>query len=180
MVVEALRSFDDYYPYIRGMIANCGFRSTGIAYTWKARARGFSKNRLYHLVDQGLNGLISFTKVPLRLCMFSGFAVAGVSFLYAFISLLMNVVWYRKFAPPGIPTLIVALFFFSGLQLFFFGVLGEYISAIHFQVRKRPLVIERERVNFALRTPGTGMYRPHVSGALRQDALSPDDRADRA
>jgi len=148
VVLEALRKFDDYYPYIRGMIANCGFKSMGVEYAWKARKRGVSKNRLYHMVDQALNGLVSFTNVPLRLCMFFGFLVAGLSVLFGLAALIVNVVYYRQLAPPGIPTLIVAIFFFSGLQLFFFGVLGEYIGAIHFQVRKRPLVIERERVNF--------------------------------
>ena len=147
-VVEALRRFDDHYPYIRGMIANCGFRATGVAYTWKARKRGLSKNRLYHLIDQGLNGLVSFTKVPLRLCLLGGFLLAGASILYAVASLLIHVWHHGELAQPGIATLIVALFFFSGVQLFFFGVLGEYMSAVHFQVRKRPLVIERERINF--------------------------------
>jgi hypothetical protein len=63
------------------MVFSCGFRSTGIEYTWKARKRGFSKNRLYHLVDQALNGLVSFTKVPIRLCMVFGLAVAALSVL---------------------------------------------------------------------------------------------------
>ena len=76
VVVDALRRFDDYYPYLRGMIANCGFRATGIEYTWKARKRGLTKHNMYHLVDQGLNGLISFTKLPMRLCMFFGFALS--------------------------------------------------------------------------------------------------------
>jgi glycosyltransferase involved in cell wall biosynthesis len=148
-VVEALRQFDDHYPYIRGMIANCGFRATGIAYTWKARKRGFSKNRLYHLIDQGLNGLVSFTKVPLRLCLLGGFTLAALSILYALVNLAIHLLWYGGgLAQPGIPTLIVALFFFSGVQMFFFGLLGEYMAAVHFQVRKRPLVIERERINF--------------------------------
>lgn len=149
VVVEALRRFDDYYPYIRGMVFSCGFRSLGIPYTWRARKRGLSKNRLYHLVDQGLNGLVSFTKLPLRLCMLFGIVTAACSLSYALLSLLLNLIWFRHLAPPGIPTLIVALFFFSGLQLFFFGVLGEYIASIHFQVRKRPLVVERERINFS-------------------------------
>jgi glycosyltransferase involved in cell wall biosynthesis len=148
VVVEALRQCDDYYPYIRGMIASCGFRAVGVPFTWRARKKGRSKNRLYHLIDQGLNGLISFTNVPMRLCLFSGFALSVVSLAYALITLAVNVLYYRRFAPPGVPTLIVAIFFFSGVQLFFFGVLGEYISAIHFQVRKRPLVVERERINF--------------------------------
>jgi polyisoprenyl-phosphate glycosyltransferase len=147
-VVDALREFDDYYPYVRGMIASCGFRATGIEYTWKARQRGISKHRLYHLIDNGLNGLISFTNVPLRLCMFFGVLVSFLSLLYGAVALVLNIVYFREYAAPGIPTLIVAVFFFSGLQLFFFGVLGEYIGAIHFQVRKRPMVIERERINF--------------------------------
>lgn len=155
-VVAALRRFDDYYPYIRGMIASCGFRATGIKYDWKARRRGLSKNRLYNLVDQGLNGIISFTNVPLRLCMLFGLLVAAMSFLYGALTLVVNLVYLRQLAEPGIPTLIVAVFFFSGLQLFFFGVLGEYVGAIHSQVRKRPLVIESARINFEAATIEAG------------------------
>ena len=147
-VVDALRQCEDYYPYLRGLIANCGFRSTKVEYKWTARKRGFSKANTYALIDQGLNGLISFTNVPMRLVMFAGFALAAVSITYAFATLLISIIWFRQLAPPGIQTLIVALFFFSGVQLFVLGFLGEYISAIHFQVRKRPLVIERERLNF--------------------------------
>jgi glycosyltransferase involved in cell wall biosynthesis len=148
VVVNTLRKCDDYYPYIRGMIASCGFRAIGVPYTWRSRKRGFSKNRLYHLTDQALNGLISFTNVPMRLCLFLGFFLSLLSLTVALVTFVANLLYYRQFAPAGIPTLIVAIFFFSGVQLFFFGVLGEYISAIHFQVRKRPLVVERERINF--------------------------------
>ena len=148
VVVEALRKFDDYYPYIRGMIASCGFRAAGIEYTWQSRKKSVSKNRLYHLIDQGLNGMISFANVPLRLCMLLGFLLAVLSVAYAFIQLGINVIWFRKVSLPGMATLIVALFFFMGIQLFYLGVLGEYIGAIHSQVRKKPLVIERERINF--------------------------------
>lgn len=147
-VVDALRKFDDYYPYIRGMIASCGFKSIGVEYTWKARKRGFSKNRLFHLIDQGLNGMISFTRVPMRLCMLFGFLLSVLSILFSIFTLTWHLVANGAVAPPGVPTLIVALFFFSGVQFFFLGVLGEYICAIHSQVRKRPLVIEKERLNF--------------------------------
>ena len=147
-VVAVLRQCDDHYPYIRGMIANCGLRAVGVPYTWKARTKGRSNNRLHHLVDQGLNGLISFTKLPMRACMLAGFLLSFLSIAYAGFTLIVNLVYYRELAPPGIATLITALFFFSGVQLLFLGILGEYISAIHFQVRKRPLVIERERINF--------------------------------
>jgi glycosyltransferase involved in cell wall biosynthesis len=160
VIIDNLRRFDDHYPYIRGMIANCGFKATGIEYTWKARKKGFSKNRLYHLVDQGLNGLVSFTKVPLRFCLFSGFLLSLCSILYAVVSLIIHVVHAGKLAPPGIATLIVAIFFFSGVQLFFFGILGEYIAAVHFQVRKRPLVIERGRLNFEQTAQGTNGEKP--------------------
>jgi glycosyltransferase involved in cell wall biosynthesis len=151
IVIQALHKFDDYYPYLRGMVASCGFKSVGIPYTWKARARGMSKNRLYHLIDQGMNGLVSFTNVPLRICLSAGFLLSGASVLYGLGSL--GVMLYdffahgQKLAQPGIQTLIVAIFFFSGVQLFFIGILGEYIGAIHSQVRKRPLVVEKERVN---------------------------------
>ncbi len=147
-VVKALRQFEDVNPYTRGMIASCGFRSTGIPYTWKRRSRGFSKNSLYNLIDQGLNGLISFSRVPLRFAMLSGFVLAALSLAYAFLSLVINLVFYRQLAASGVATLIVALFFFSGVQLCLIGLLGEYIGAIHFQVRKRPMVIERARFNF--------------------------------
>ena len=127
--MNELRRFDDYYPYLRGMVANCGFPATGVGYTWRARAKGFSKNRLYHLVDQGLNGLVSFTNVPLRMCLVSGFFLSLLSVLYALASLGANLMHRGEFTEPGIPPFpIVAIFFFSGVQMFFFGVLGEYIG----------------------------------------------------
>ncbi len=90
-VVDALRQFDDYYPYLRGMIASCGFTSIGFEYNMRARKKGMSKNRLYTLIDQGINGLISFTNVPLRLCMLFGFLLAGASILYAFMQIIITV-----------------------------------------------------------------------------------------
>ncbi|MBL9080449.1 MAG: glycosyltransferase [Planctomycetales bacterium] len=152
VVVEALREFDDYYPYIRGMIASCGFRSVGVPFTWKRREKGLSKNRLYGLIDQGLNGLISFTNLPMRLCLFLGTTIAVLSVLYA-LGIVVTTLIFQTAAPPGVTTVMTALFFFSGVMLFFLGVLGEYISAIHFQVRKRPLVTERGRLNFVQKPP---------------------------
>ena len=150
-MVESLAKFEDYYPYVRGMVAYCGFRATGIEYTWKKRERGFTKNSFLALIDQGLNGMLSFSKAPMRICMAFGLALSSASVLYAIFTLLWNLLFYREIAAPGVATLIVGLFLFSGIQLFFFGVLGEYIAAIHMQVRHRPLVLERERINFAKR-----------------------------
>jgi polyisoprenyl-phosphate glycosyltransferase len=148
IVLKALLEHEDYYPYIRGMIANCGFRSTGVEYVWKARKKGVSKNRFYNLVDQGLNGLISFTNLPMRIAMFTGLMIAILAFLFAAFTIIVNFVHHGRLAAPGIPTLIVAVFFFGGVQLMFLGIIGEYVSAIHSQVRKRPLVVERELINF--------------------------------
>lgn len=153
-IVEALRRCDDYYPYIRGLIAHCGFNSYGVSYTWKRRLRGRTKNHFYSLIDQGLNGIISFTNVPLRICLLTGAALTAGSLA------LGSALWVAysladgSFMPPAIPALIFTLLFLSGIQLFFLGILGEYVTAIHFQVRRRPLVIERARLNFP--TPLTG------------------------
>jgi hypothetical protein len=150
VVVDALRQFDDYYPYIRGMIAACGFRMRGVPYTWRRRQRGISKNRLYHLVDQALNGLISFSNLPMRLCLLLGLGLSLASTAFAVYRLAAGIVFHAP-AGSGIPPLMIALFFCLGVTMFFLGVMGEYISAIHFQVRKRPLVIERGRLNFRSR-----------------------------
>jgi hypothetical protein len=80
--------------------------------------------------------------------MLGGIILSFVSIAYSIFNFVLSLVYYRKLAPPGIQMLITALFFFSGVQLLFLGVMGEYVSAIHFQVRKRPLVIERARINF--------------------------------
>jgi glycosyltransferase involved in cell wall biosynthesis len=148
-IVDALLRFNDHYPYIRGMIANVGFReqSKALSYRWQSRKVGRSKNRLFHLIDQGLNGLISFSNVPLRIASLIGLGVALTAILYALLQFLLNLV-VRGITAPGVPTLIVALFFFSGVQLLFIGLLGEYVSSIHAQVRQGPIVIERERINF--------------------------------
>jgi glycosyltransferase involved in cell wall biosynthesis len=92
-VLASLRECDDYYPYLRGLIANTGFRSTKVPYTWRARKRGFSKANTYALIDQGLNGLISFTNLPMRLVMFTGFGIATISILYAVVTFLVSLVW---------------------------------------------------------------------------------------
>ena len=147
-VLDAMRKTEDAYPFMRMMTFESGFRAVGVPYHWQARKKGFSKNSFFSLIDQGLNGIITFTTVPLRAALFLGTAIAILSMIYAFVTLVASVMATGKVAEPGIPTLIVALFFFAGIQIFFMGLLGEYILAIYGQVRKKPLVIERERINF--------------------------------
>jgi polyisoprenyl-phosphate glycosyltransferase len=147
VVLEAVTQFDDSYPYIRGQIANCGFRSTGVDYTWVARSHGVSKNGAMGLLDQGLNGLISFSQTPIRCATIIGFTLACLSIVYAGITLLINL-FAGHFGPPGTATLIIGMFFFFGISLFFQGLIGEYVGAIHAQVRHHGKVLEQERINF--------------------------------
>jgi glycosyltransferase involved in cell wall biosynthesis len=149
-VIEAMRKIEDAYPFMRIMTFEAGGRTLGLPYQWRARRRGFSKNTMVNLLDQGLNGLVTFTTVPMRLALYFGFTVALLSLVYALLNVVLAFMFYGRLASPGILTLIVALFFFGGVQLFFMGLLGEYILAIYGQVRRKPLVIERERINFAL------------------------------
>jgi polyisoprenyl-phosphate glycosyltransferase len=147
-VIEAMRLIEDSYPFMRMMTFECGFKSVGLPYKWVERRRGVSTNSLKSLVDQGMNGLVTNTLAPLRLVLFGGFFIAALSIFYAFVNLVLGILFYRSFAQPGIMTIIVAVFFFGGVQLFSIGVLAEYILAIYSQVRRKPVVFERERINF--------------------------------
>ena len=145
-VWHAVMQHDDHYPYIRGIIASVGFKRLIVPYTWVSRQRGISKNNLPRLVDQALNGIFSFTNVPMRLCIYLGFGLAIACILYALFSVI-GLMLSPGIAPRGTATIIVSLFFLSGMQLGFLGMMGEYVTSIHSQVRKRPLVVERERLN---------------------------------
>ncbi|RTL61514.1 MAG: glycosyltransferase [Pseudonocardiaceae bacterium] len=145
-VWAAMMQHEDHYPYVRGIIASVGFKRLIIPYDWGVRQRGKSKNNLLRLIDQALNGIFSFTNAPLRFCIYLGFAIAVLCLLYGVFSVLAFL-FAPASAPRGIPTLIAALFFLSAVQMIFTGVLGEYVTSIHSQVRRRPLVIERGRLN---------------------------------
>ncbi len=147
-VVEAMRRVRDGYPFMRMMTFECGGRAVGVPYTWRERKKGLSKNRAAALIDQGINGLVSFTSAPLRFGLFAGFVISLISIAYSIINFLIGVILYQRLAEPGIVTLIIAMFFFGGVQLFFMGMIGEYVLAIYGQVREKPVVFERERVNF--------------------------------
>jgi polyisoprenyl-phosphate glycosyltransferase len=151
-VWEVVISHHDQYPFIRGIIASAGFRRLILPYTWRARKRGISKNNAMRLVDQGMNGIFSFTSAPMRFSGFLGFGIASLALLYAMVNALLGL-FIPGLAPRGTLSIIVALFFFSGLQLFFIGILGEYIAAIHAQVRRGPMVVERERINIEAPPP---------------------------
>jgi len=146
-VIESIRQMDDPYPYARGMIAEIGFQPARVEYTQKARKRGITKNNFYTLYDMAMLGITSHSKVPLRLATMLGFLMSGLSLLVGLGYLIAKLVFWDRFS-LGIAPLVVGLFLFASVQLFFIGILGEYIGAIHTQVVRRPLVIEKERINF--------------------------------
>jgi glycosyltransferase involved in cell wall biosynthesis len=146
-VMEIVRSFGDQYPYFRGMISEIGLPHVKVFYNQKARKRGFTKNNFYTLYDLAILGLTNVSKVPLRLFTFFGFACSALSILFALGYLVYKIFFWNSFE-VGIAPVVIGLFFLGSVQLAFIGVLSEYIAAIHTQVLKRPLVVERERVNF--------------------------------
>jgi len=145
-VLDAVLKYDDHYPYIRGMIAACGFKRVLVPYTWKARKRGKSKIGLLELFDQAFNGIFAFTNVPMRLCTMAGFGISALCLAYAILSVLIYLI-EPSMAPRGVISLVAGMFFLFSIQLIFIGILGEYVTSIHAQVRRGPLVVERERIN---------------------------------
>jgi glycosyltransferase involved in cell wall biosynthesis len=146
-VVELFRKLDDPYPYMRGIISDFGFPVAQISFVQPVRKRGFTKNNLYTLYDYAMLGLTSFSKVPLRLATMLGFAMSLVSLLVAVGYLVYKLLFWHDF-PVGIAPVVIGIFLLASVQLFFIGILGEYIGAIHTQVLHRPLVVEKERINF--------------------------------
>jgi polyisoprenyl-phosphate glycosyltransferase len=146
-VIESLRNIDDAYPYFRGLISELGYKATTIEYHQPQRTRGFSKNNLYSLYDMAMLGITSHSKVPLRLAIFFGFIIGTSSFAISIFYLIYKLILWHSF-DLGTAPLIIGIFFLASIQLFFIGIVGEYVGAIHTQVMKRPLVVEKERINF--------------------------------
>jgi len=145
--VETLRELDDPYPYFRGIVAELGSDCYMFNYTQPVRLKGDTKNNFYTLYDMGMLGFVNYSKLPLRAAAFIGFIIALVSFVVGLIYLGYKLLYWDDFN-VGMAPVVIGLFFFSSVQLFFIGIIGEYIGSIYTQVRKRPLVIERKRINF--------------------------------
>lgn len=145
--VDLLRSIQTPYPYMRGLVAEYGGNIGKIMYTQPARERGKTKNNLYTLYDMAMLGFVNHSKVPLRLAVFCGFAMAFASTCIALFYFAYKLLYWNSFTVGSAP-LVIGVFFFSAVQLLFIGILGEYIGCIFTEVRNRPLVIEKERINF--------------------------------
>jgi len=146
-VVQIMRKIDDPYPYIRGLISDIGFEAAKVEFLQPTRKRGITHNNLYTLYDMAMLGLVYNTRKPLRLATVLGFLTAAMSFLAGLFYFVYKLIYWQSFS-AGLAPLVVGLFFFGGIQLLFLGIIGEYIGAIYTQVLHRPLVIEKERINF--------------------------------
>lgn len=145
--LNVVRKIDDPYPYFRGMVLEYGWNIKTIEYTQEKRKKGKSSNNFFTLYDLAMLGFVNHSKLPLRLSAFIGFFSAILSLMVAIGYFIYKLLYWDTFQAGSAP-MVIGLFFFSSVQLFFIGIIGEYIGAIHTQVRKRPLVIEKERINF--------------------------------
>lgn len=147
VVIETIRGYGDTYPYFRGLVSDVGYEIFRIEYTQARRKRGITANNFYSLYDLAMLGITNHSKVPLRLATLLGFATACLSLLVALGYFIAKLAFWNYFT-LGLAPLVVGMFFFGSVQLIFIGIIGEYIGAIHTQVMKRPLVVEKERFNF--------------------------------
>ena len=146
-VIDLIRQFDDPYPYFRGLITEIGFERAEIEFTQPKRKKGRTKNSFYTLYDLAMLGFVNHSKLPLRMASFIGFVVAFASLLVGIGYFIYKLIFWNSFQ-AGMAPLVIGLFFFAAVQLFFIGIIGEYIGAIYTQIKKRPLVVEKERINF--------------------------------
>ena len=146
-IIELLKSLNDPYPFLRGLICEFGFEKAIIPYKQPLRKRGITKNNFYTLYDIGILGLTSHSKKLLRLVTLIGFLIGIISFFVSVFYFIYKLVYWDSFT-VGIAPVVFGLFFFSSVQLFFLGIIGEYIGNIYTKIMNRPIVVENERINF--------------------------------
>ena len=147
VVLNALRKINDPYPFFRGLLTEIGFPIAKVELRQERRKKGVSKNDFYSLYDAALLGITNHSTFPLRLMVIFGFILSIISLFLTFAFLIAKLINWDTF-DLGIAPMLIGIFFFGAMQMFFLGLLGEYIIAIHTRVRKMPLVVELERINF--------------------------------
>ena len=146
-VVDLLVEMDESNPYLRGLIAQVGVKSSYVNYQWGKREFGKSKATPFVLIDTAINGLISTSRLPARIALLFGFMFSLIGILLGFWSLVSSV-FSSSLIGSGIPTIIVAIFFIGGVQLFFLGLIGEYVLSIHGEIRPIPGAFDLETIGF--------------------------------
>lgn len=146
--IEVLRKLDDPTPFLRGIVAELGYKRKEIPYEQPKRRAGKTHNNFYRLYDAAMLSVTSYTKAGLRLATFVGAVSCGISMIVAFAYLVMKLIWWDRF-PAGMTPMLLGMLFLGSVQMFFIGMVGEYVLSINQRVMKRPLVIEEERLNFS-------------------------------
>ena len=145
--VQVLRDLKDPTPFLRGIVAELGYKRKEIPYEQPKRRAGKTHNNFFTLYDAAMLSITSYTKVGLRACTFLGMICGIISALIGLIYLILKLLFWNRFA-AGMAPILIGMFFLGSLQLFFIGFIGEYISSINRRVMNRPLVVEEERINF--------------------------------
>lgn len=146
-VVNFLKTIEDPEPYLRGIVIESGFEPDVVYYDQEIRKKGFTKNNFLTLYDLAIIGITSYSKAPLRIIVLISFLLAFISFFISLIYFVYKLLYWSEFQIGIAPIIILFTFLFS-IILFFLGIIGEYILSIHVRLRNRPLVLEKERINF--------------------------------
>lgn len=145
--IEVLRELKDPSPFLRGIVAELGYKRKEIPYEQPLRRAGKTKNNFYTLYDAAMLSFTSYTKIGMRLCTFMGLICSVISALIGLIYLVLKLIYWDTF-PAGMAPVLIGIFLLGSIQLIFIGFLGEYILTINQRVMNRPLVVEEERINF--------------------------------
>lgn len=145
--IDVLRDLKDPKPFMRGIVAELGFKRKEIPYEQPQRRAGKTHNNFYTLYDAAMLSITSYTKIGLRLATFAGCTCGGISILIALVYLIMKLIMWDQFQ-AGMAPILIGMFFLGSIQLFFIGFIGEYVLSINERVMNRPLVVEEERINF--------------------------------
>lgn len=145
--VKILTELDDSAPYLRGIVAELGYERKEIPYEQAKRRAGKTSNNFYKLYDGAMLGITSYSKVPLRIATMLGFVFSAVSLVVALVYFILKLIFWDRF-PAGTAPILIGIFLIGSIQIFFIGLVGEYILNMNTRVMKRPLVIEEERINF--------------------------------
>lgn len=145
--IDVLRGLDDPMPFLRGIVAELGYKRKDIPYEQQKRRAGKTSNNWYRLYDAAMLSFTSYTKMGMRIATIIGFFISFISILIGLVYLILKLIHWDSFAMGNAPILI-GVFVLGGIQIFFIGLLGEYVMNINSRIMKRPLVIEERRLNF--------------------------------
>jgi hypothetical protein len=147
LVIGQMAKVNDHYPYLRGLLAEIGYPIAEVEFTQPRRKQGITKNNFFTLLDTAIIGIINHSMLPIRMLTIVGFILSFLSIAIAVAFFILKMIYWERYA-NGMAPLLIGLFFFVSIQLFFLGLIGEYVSSIHIKIRNLPMVVESERINF--------------------------------